>query len=823
MKTKLTKFKTLAVIIVSGLLTASNLSLFAQSNIITGRPSRYYSILDNPNVITPRNDQLVLAILASPEPELSIPLVSTQPSRQVGTFWTLKGAPVPLPCDPWPELPVYPLGNGSFLIDDRSVDYDALDAIAQANRPMYSPQPMDSTPVYSTNDLWLEMVAMTNQTASIIIHAPDPNGVYDLFATTNLLPSVPGLNVTNWIWVMRCDPGQTNLIVTNLTFDICFFRAATTNDTDGDGLTDAYEHLVSHTDPNNPDTDGDGISDYQELLLGTDPNNAYSQDPTHTYTDAQWAFTAVTGETGKYATINVDTNYSYYDPNYNATFFYFSIGGTTPYDQFHVYMQTPSIDPADTNLVWQDMFYDFGYQDLGFDANGNHWFETAWLGDVPLDGSVKFAALDSQDRDMDGLQDGYEVMSTHTSVGVASSATNGIADGDNDIAGDGISSARKWQIGLDPLVPVHTNDAGGLGMADWMTNYIAFWYGPDVTGPWDDADGDGIPNIVEIEIGTDPTWKDVGQYSQPPSDESYQFVSLEYDNVPYGDDDAPAYSSSSANIARVHANASQSGGNDYFTTYGLASGPQGVTASLMVQPSNLSGAGTATINFDVMPLDYAYGFMPGFTTDSDNEPSKFQEPDAGDGTLYRDILLESTDLAKETWAHVNKDVLNALSSRTLEYVSAVSRLRISVECRKIQWWQWVQINQGATPAISMRIKKSVSIVHTEMTKIVAIQTKYATKFPNLNWVGKVLGPAGTLACGASLYYDFPDLIDAINGYRADVRNHQDTAGPALLSVTVQSMLQDIPGLPNWLIVALDPSIPLFDPVPLGFYDGGSGY
>ena len=40
-------------------------------------------------------------------------------------------------------------------------------------------------------------------------------------------------------------------------------------DSDGDGLTDAFENLVSHTDRFNPDTDGDGISDYDEYWFGT--------------------------------------------------------------------------------------------------------------------------------------------------------------------------------------------------------------------------------------------------------------------------------------------------------------------------------------------------------------------------------------------------------------------------------------------------------------------------------------------------------------------------------------------------------------------------
>ena len=57
-----------------------------------------------------------------------------------------------------------------------------------------------------------------------------------------------------------------------------FFRLATQDDADGDGLTDAYEAWTLGTDPTNPDTDGDGLKDGWEVSHGFDPKSADGND-----------------------------------------------------------------------------------------------------------------------------------------------------------------------------------------------------------------------------------------------------------------------------------------------------------------------------------------------------------------------------------------------------------------------------------------------------------------------------------------------------------------------------------------------------------------
>lgn len=247
---------------------------------------------------------------------------------QFGTFYLLSfqldgmQSP-PYPFDPYGgALPIYQVQGfpNSYLVADSPDDYSALRAQKSANS-YGAMSTMDAdgppvpgegsggggggggsgfeSPVYTTNDLWLEIVSKTNTTGVFVVHPPsseEGTGVYDLFLTTNLATDVPGLNGTNWEWILRTEPGATNLVVSNLTYDISFFRLGRTNDDDGDLMSTAFEQLVSHTDPNNGDEntnnipdgwewayfgslqpgdsdyDGDGVSNYQEYLNGTDPN-----------------------------------------------------------------------------------------------------------------------------------------------------------------------------------------------------------------------------------------------------------------------------------------------------------------------------------------------------------------------------------------------------------------------------------------------------------------------------------------------------------------------------------------------------------------------
>lgn len=92
------------------------------------------------------------------------------------------------------------------------------------------------------------------------------NSVLDFSSNTNLA----------WSWQGQGFHGNT-YVITNLPNTDCFLILGTPQDSDGDGLTDAYERLVSKTSPYNADTSGDGISDSDKILQGLNPLGYYPQ------------------------------------------------------------------------------------------------------------------------------------------------------------------------------------------------------------------------------------------------------------------------------------------------------------------------------------------------------------------------------------------------------------------------------------------------------------------------------------------------------------------------------------------------------------------
>ena len=111
---------------------------------------------------------------------------------------------------------------------------------------------------------------------------------YDVFATTALTSPI-----SNGTWYWMGQGPRTNIYtIPNLASPTVFLILGTPQDRDGDGLTDAYELLVSHTNPTNSYTDGAGINDGWQVLLGLNPlTNQVAQPSTSSnygYTPADW-------------------------------------------------------------------------------------------------------------------------------------------------------------------------------------------------------------------------------------------------------------------------------------------------------------------------------------------------------------------------------------------------------------------------------------------------------------------------------------------------------------------------------------------------------
>ena len=140
-------------------------------------------------------------------------------------------------------------------------------------------------------------VWMTNVTASAVsngtttisftIEGGQDGYMYDVFATGAL--EIP---LSDGVWYWMGQGGHFTNYSVSITSQNAFLVLGTPLDSDSDGLTDAYELLVSHTNPDSPDSNLDGLLDGWEILLGLNPTisnfTSPSQRSNYGYTPADW-------------------------------------------------------------------------------------------------------------------------------------------------------------------------------------------------------------------------------------------------------------------------------------------------------------------------------------------------------------------------------------------------------------------------------------------------------------------------------------------------------------------------------------------------------
>lgn len=240
-----------------------------------------------------------------PVMEKRIPWFTHNPATPPGNYWMLQHDTPPLPFDPFPELMVYPLGGDSWLVDDRSVDYPALNlwlaAEARAQKLALrgqsadgspktlesdspppppgegggtnDPPPYDPPPTYSypTSALWLEITAVTNGLAHLTIHGTTPDLVYEVMSRQEVATG-PWASETTVLGAANQDWTPTAVPVLNRT-NALFLWARSWADSDGGGLPDWWQmEYFGHlgVDPY-ADVDGDGWSNLAEYQNGTHP------------------------------------------------------------------------------------------------------------------------------------------------------------------------------------------------------------------------------------------------------------------------------------------------------------------------------------------------------------------------------------------------------------------------------------------------------------------------------------------------------------------------------------------------------------------------
>ena len=120
----------------------------------------------------------------------NVPVVWTTNAVAAGTFWTMQSA-APLPGNFFPDLPVYVLDatNRIFLIDDRGVDYAALQARAATNGNEETMFALHAQ-LIDSNRLWLEVPTNAlpgSNFFNVLIHETVAGNFYDVLTKGDLL------------------------------------------------------------------------------------------------------------------------------------------------------------------------------------------------------------------------------------------------------------------------------------------------------------------------------------------------------------------------------------------------------------------------------------------------------------------------------------------------------------------------------------------------------------------------------------------------------------------------------------------------------------
>jgi hypothetical protein len=162
----------------------------------------------------------------------------------------------------------------------------------------------------NANNVWITNVTATAAANGMMnitftIEGGQAGYYYDVFVTDFLESPI-----SNGYWAWQGQAQQWQICsLANMPNTELILLLGTPQDSDSDGLTDAYELLVSKTDPNHPISNPDGLPDGWEVLLGLNPETSNITQPSeranYGYTAADW-LDSVSGVTSKNGSVTLD-------------------------------------------------------------------------------------------------------------------------------------------------------------------------------------------------------------------------------------------------------------------------------------------------------------------------------------------------------------------------------------------------------------------------------------------------------------------------------------------------------------------------------------
>ncbi len=310
----------------------------------------------------------------------------------------------------------------------------------------------------------------------------------------------------------------------------------TTNDSDGDGLTDGEEINLYDTDPNDPDIDGDGLNDSEEIAIGTNP---YSEDSDgDTFADSHEHATGTDPLDGE----EVPEASGLSRINLHADTTNDSDGdGLTDGEEIHIYETNPEHPDVDEDELTDAEEVMLGTNPYAADSDQDTFtdgYEYA-TGTNPLDpdevpealnqSAINIHADTTNDSDGDGLTDGEEINIYDTNPEHPDVDEDGLTDKEEVMLGtnpyeadsdqDSFTDGYEYSTGTDPLDPDEvpegsnqsalnlyadtTNDSDSDGLTDGEEVNI-YSTNPDEA----DSDEDGLSDALELDLGTDPNLPD---------------------------------------------------------------------------------------------------------------------------------------------------------------------------------------------------------------------------------------------------------------------------------------------------------------------------